>query len=79
MSELMLTEPTELNDAEIDMVTGGALLAGGLVNVQLSDVSVLNHDFNNITIKDIANNLGVNVGAVIQLLGGVAGIKQLAA
>jgi len=79
MTELMLREPLELTDAELDLVTGGdALLAGGLVNVQLSNVSVLNHDFNNITIKDIANNLDLNVGAVIQLLGGVAGIRQLA-
>jgi|GraSoiStandDraft_30_1057271.scaffolds.fasta_scaffold1419639_2 hypothetical protein len=79
MSEIILREPFELTDAELDQITGGdALLAGGLVNVQLSHVSVLNQDFNNITIKDIANNLHLNVGAVIQLLGGVAGIRQLA-
>jgi hypothetical protein len=83
----MLPEPVELSDAELNLVTGGHLahghlVHGGLVNVVLSDVNVeiltdggliVNVDD---SIKDIANNNNVSVGAIIQLLGGGAGILQ---
>lgn len=84
MPELMLAEPVELSDAELDLVTGGAVLTGGLVNVTLTgtNVSILNglNLLNNVTvpvsIRDVANNNNVSVGAIIQLLGGGAAIHQ---
>jgi hypothetical protein len=78
----MLLEPVELNDAELNLVTGGHHASGGLVNVVLSDVNVevltdkgliVNVDD---SIKDIANNNNISVGAVIQILGGGAGVLQ---
>src|SRR5436305_4435112 len=80
MPELMLTEPVELTEAELDLVTGGSVVSGGLVNVTLSDtnVQVLNdlHLLNGLTIKDVANNNQLSVGAIIQLLGGGAAMIQ---
>jgi hypothetical protein len=80
MSEIMLLEPVELTDAELDLVNGG--LQGGLVNVALktgnidilrnADIDVLSGN----TIKDVANNNNLSVGAIIQLLGGGAAILQ---
>ena len=56
MSDLMLFEPAELTDAEIDAVGGGlAIGAGNLVNVQLNNV--LNNNFNNNTISVDVNAL----------------------
>src|SRR3954454_13116062 len=84
MSDLMLLEPVELTDAELDMVTGG--IAGGLVNVPivlnqndidiLNKANILNVTVGDVTLKDIANNNHIGVGAVIQALGGVAGVLQ---
>jgi len=76
----------ELTQDELDLVTGGlALAGGGLVNVALStgnidvlrnaDIDVLSGN----TIKDVANNNNLSVGAIIQLLGGGAAIHQLQA
>lgn len=84
MADLMLHEPVELTEAELDLVTGGAVLTGGLVNVTLTgtNVSVLNglNLLNNnnvpITIRNVANANDVSVGAIIQLLGGGAAIHQ---
>ncbi len=84
MPESMLLEPTELTDAELDLVNGGAILTGGLVNVTLTgtNVDILNglNLLNNvnvpISIRDVANNNNVSVGAIIQLLGGGAVISQ---
>ena len=84
MPELMLLEPVELTDAELDLVTGGAVITGGLVNVTLTgtNVDILNglnllNDVNiPVSIKDVANNNNVSVGAIIQLLGGGAAINQ---
>lgn len=83
MSENVLLQPVELTDAELDLVTGGALATGGLVNVALSDVNVeiltdhgLNVNVSDITIKNIANENNISVGAVIQILGGGAAVLQ---
>jgi hypothetical protein len=83
MSEIMLREPVELTDAELDVVTGGiALAGGGLVNVALStgNIDVLRGANINVlsgnTIKDVANNNDLSVGAIVQLLGGGAAILQ---
>jgi hypothetical protein len=83
MSELLLREPVELTDAELDLVTGGlALAGGGLVNLALStgNIDVLNGANINVlsgnTIKDVANNNDLSVGAIIQALGGGAAILQ---
>ena len=84
MPDLMLREPIELTEAELDLVTGGAVLTGGLVNVTLTgtNVSILNglNLLNNnnvpITIRNVANGNDVSVGAIIQLLGGGAAIHQ---
>ncbi|HKG00067.1 MAG TPA: hypothetical protein VKB15_05530 [Xanthobacteraceae bacterium] len=78
-----LPEMIPLSDAELDAVAGGhAVAAGGLANiaVDIDDVNVLNHFFINVnvedTLRDIANNNNVGVGAVIQVLGGAAAILQ---
>jgi hypothetical protein len=86
MSELMLQEPVELIDAELDLVTGGLAVAGGLVNVPinisdndiqlLKNANILNVTTGNITLKQIASNNDVAVGAIIQALGGGAAILQ---
>lgn len=82
MPENVLLQPVELTDAELDLVTGGALATGGLVNIALSDVNVeilTNHGLTvdvSDTLKNIANNNNISVGAVIQLLGGGAAILQ---
>ncbi len=83
MLENALVVPVELIDAELDAVTGGALATGGLVNITLSDTNInilTNHgiDVNvqDITIKNIANNNNLSVGAIIQVLGGGAAILQ---
>jgi hypothetical protein len=82
MSDTMLLDPVELIDAELDLVTGGQ----GLVNVTLTGnnisvldgLNLLNNNNVPVTIRNVANNnaLGLSVGAIIQLLGGPAGIVQ---
>jgi hypothetical protein len=85
MSDQMLREPVELTDAELDMVTGGLAVASeGLVNLSLNaeNIDVARNALQNasiangLTIKDIANNLNLSVGAVVQALGGGAAILQ---
>lgn len=80
-----LPEVFELSDSELDLVTGGApLVAGGLVNVVLSDVNVdvlraadINVDIiDDVTVRNVANNNNVSVGAIIQALGGGALLRQ---
>jgi hypothetical protein len=85
MSELV--EMVELSGAELDAVTGGqangvAVAAGGLVNVALgaANVDVLRNaninlnDLVDITIRNVANNNNISVGAVLQILGGGAAV-----
>ena len=76
MQENALIEPMELDDAELDLVTGGVLVTGGLVNITLDNISILDNNNVPITIKDLANNNNLSVGAIIQLLGGGAAILQ---
>ena len=40
MTDQMLVDPVELTDAELDLVTGGQIQFGNLVNVNVSDVNV---------------------------------------
>jgi len=78
-------QPYELNDAELDAVAAGApLFVGGLANVNVSDLNInvgdvlsgfTIQDILNDSIKDIARNNNVGVGAIIQALGGVAFIR----
>ena len=66
MSEVMLGQPIELSDAELDLVAGGLAVAGGLVNVPinisqndvdiLNKANILNVTVGDVTLKDIANN-----------------------
>jgi hypothetical protein len=82
-----LPEMVELSGAELDAVTGGqangvAVAAGGLVNVALgaANVDVLRNSninvdiIDDITIRNVANNNNVSVGALIQVLGGGAAV-----
>jgi hypothetical protein len=62
-------------------VSGGqAGAAGGLVNLALSteDISILNNNhinvLDNVTIRDVANNNAISVGALINILGGPSAI-----
>ena len=80
-----LIAPFELVDAELDLVTGGlSVAAGGLVNLALNtgNIDVLRNAFQNadilsgFTIKDVASHNNLNVGAIIQALGGGAAILQ---
>jgi hypothetical protein len=80
-----LVAPVELTDAELDLVTGGlSVAAGGLVNVALTtgDIAVLTNAFQGSTIlsgfsiRDVASHNNLNVGAIIQALGGGAAILQ---
>jgi hypothetical protein len=76
-----VTEMVELSGAELDAVSGGqAGAAGGLVNLALSteDISILNNNhinvLDNVTIRDVANNNDISVGALINILGGPSAI-----
>ena len=82
-----LHEMVELSFAELDALTGGqsngdATAAGGLVNVVLGAANVavlrtanINVDIiDDITIRNVANNNNVSVGALIQILGGGAAV-----
>ena len=75
-----LVAPVELTDGELDLVTGGAIATGGLVNITLTgtNVEILNGLtlLSGNTIKDVANNNNLSVGAIVQLLGGGAAILQ---
>lgn len=73
----------ELSDADLDAVAGGsALAAGGLVNLALSveDIEILeganiNVDvIDDVSIRDVANNNNISVGALINVLGGPSAI-----
>jgi hypothetical protein len=75
----------ELSGAELDAVAGGqSVVSGGLVNVVLNDVNIdvlraadINVDIiDDITVRNVANNNNVGVGAIIQVLGGPAAIVQ---
>ena len=87
--EMHLLEPVVLADAELDMVAAGqgrGFGAGGLVGVGVNaeDIDVLRNAFQdfeinvevNDNIRDIAVANDLNVGALVQALGGVAGIRQ---
>ena len=84
MQENALIAPVELTHDELDVVAGGAVVTGGLVNVTLTGTNVdilnglnlLNNNNVPINIRNIANNNNVSVGAIIQLLGGGAAIHQ---
>jgi len=80
-----LPEMIPLTDADLDAVAGGQVaVAGGLVNVVLNDVNVdvlRNADINvdiidDITIRNVANNNNISVGALINVLGGPSAIIQ---
>jgi hypothetical protein len=86
MTELMVRDPIELTEAELDLVTGGstAVAGFGLANVALStgnidilrnaDIDVLSG--NNVSLRDIANQNHVGVGALLNILGGPSAILQ---
>jgi hypothetical protein len=84
MQEYAPIAPVELTDGELDLVAAGAVITGGLVNVTLTGTNVdilnglnlLNNNNVPITIRNVANNNQLSVGAIIQLLGGGAAILQ---
>ena len=84
MQEYAPIAPVELIDGELDLVAAGAVITGGLVNVTLTGTNVdilnglnlLNNNNVPITIRNVANNNQLSVGAIIQLLGGGAAILQ---
>jgi hypothetical protein len=63
MSELMLVEPVELTDAELDAVSAGIanIAAGNLVNVQANVTNVLNN--NDVDVAAAVAVLSSGVGA----------------
>jgi len=84
MQEYAPIAPVELTDGELDLVAAGAVITGGLVNVTLTGTNVdilnglnlLNNNNVPITIRNVANNNQLSVGAIIQRLGGGAAILQ---
>jgi hypothetical protein len=58
MPELMLANPVELTDAELDVVAAGQISLGNLINVNVSNLlnNTLNHDLNNV-LNGSLNNL----------------------
>jgi hypothetical protein len=80
-----LPEMIPLTDADLDAVAGGqAVAAGGLVNLALNveNVDILrNANINvdiidDVTIRNVANNNNIAVGALINVLGGPSAILQ---
>ena len=85
MSDLMLLDPVELTDAELDLVTGGAGIGqGGILNVALSDIQIdvlrkanINVlDNVDVTLRDVLSHNDVNVGAVVAALGAAGAVVQ---
>jgi len=82
----MTNMPTvmELSDAELDAVAGGAasVAAGGLVNLALAignievlEAADINVDIiDDVTVRNVANNNNVSVGALINVLGGPSAV-----
>ena len=77
-------EIVELSGQDLDAVSGGqSVNAGGLVNVVLNDVNIdvlraanINVDIvDDVTIRNVANNNNIGVGALINLLGGPSAIR----
>jgi hypothetical protein len=78
-------EIVELSGQDLDAVSGGqSVVSGGLVNVVLNDVNVdvlreanINVDIiDDITIRNVANNNNISVGALINVLGGPSAVIQ---
>ena len=78
-----LPELVELSGQDLDAVAGGqSVIAGGLVNVVLNDVNIdvlrrANIDvdiIDDITIRNVANNNNISVGALINVLGGPSAV-----
>jgi len=84
MSELMLLEPVELTDAELDAVAAGQNTQHGIglvnVGVQVGDLTVTDvASHNNITLTNFLNGNTVNVpiGVVIAARNGAVGVGLL--
>jgi hypothetical protein len=78
-----VSEIVELSGQDLDAVSGGqSVVAGGLVNVVLNDVNIdvlraadINVDIiDDITIRNVANNNNISVGALINVLGGPSAV-----
>jgi hypothetical protein len=78
-----LPEIVELSGQDLDAVAGGqSVVSGGLVNVVLNDVNIdvlrrANIDvdiIDDITIRNVANNNNISVGALINVLGGPSAV-----
>jgi hypothetical protein len=78
-----LPEIVELSGQDLDAVAGGqSVVAGGLVNVVLNAVNIevlrqANIDvdiIDDITIRNVANNNNISVGALINVLGGPSAV-----
>jgi hypothetical protein len=78
-----VSEIVELSGQDLDAVAGGqSVVAGGLVNVVLNDVNIdvlraadINVDIiDDITIRNVANNNNISVGALINVLGGPSAV-----
>ena len=83
MTEMMLVEPTELTDAELDLVSAGQNAQGGIglvnVGVQVGDLTVTDiASHNNVTLTNIANGntIQVPIGIVVAALSGATGVLQ---
>ena len=78
-----MPEIVELSGQDLDAVAGGqSVIAGGLVNVVLNDVNIgvledanINVDIiDDVTIRNVANNNNISVGALINVLGGPSAV-----
>jgi hypothetical protein len=78
-----VSEIVELSGQDLDAVAGGqSVVSGGLVNVVLNDVNIavleaarINVDIiDDVTIRNVANNNNISVGALINVLGGPSAV-----
>jgi len=82
MSDLMLLEPVELTDAELDVVSAGQNTQGGtglvVVGAQIGDITVTDVLSHNAVLNNSLNGVTVQVpiGVAVAVLSGATGVAQ---
>ena len=73
-------QPVQMSDAQLDNVAAGAIITGGLIDIVVSDVTVvedgirvLNNSLNDLTVQVPVQ---AAVGAAVAVLGNAAAVAQ---